>query len=229
MDNLAIKSYIQNLEHSTISHEEKLALSLQGLIELFPFKEASLHSYSTMDKRSKGIIRVNENGVFSLVEYGEDMRNIPFIFAAIREKTPKYIPIEYLKQIPAKPITVITARYFLPIINYSTVIGFSFLIPKATNTTIQEESLLHFLNIYGKYIGKILGSDVHLENPFKLSKREVEILQRMSWGESTQEMADIMGISPFTVKEYVKSALKKLAVQNRVQGVAEAIRKGIIS
>ncbi|MFF0827557.1 helix-turn-helix transcriptional regulator [Brevibacillus sp. NPDC003359] len=50
----------------------------------------------------------------------------------------------------------------------------------------------------------------------------------MSWGESVKEMADWMGISEFTVQDYIKSALKKLGVQNRAQGVADAIRQRII-
>jgi DNA-binding CsgD family transcriptional regulator len=38
-----------------------------------------------------------------------------------------------------------------------------------------------------------------------------------------------MDISEATVNQYVKSAIKKLGVQNRVQAVAELFRKGVIS
>ncbi|MFB7640252.1 LuxR C-terminal-related transcriptional regulator [Peribacillus butanolivorans] len=50
----------------------------------------------------------------------------------------------------------------------------------------------------------------------------------MSWGESTKVMVVSLGISEFTVQNYVQSAILKLEVFNRVKGVAEAFRRGII-
>ncbi|RDW21325.1 hypothetical protein CWR48_02625 [Oceanobacillus arenosus] len=54
------------------------------------------------------------------------------------------------------------------------------------------------------------------------------ILSIQTRGESTEDMADVMGISESTVKQYVKSALAKLEVNNRTQAVATLLRKGII-
>ncbi|WP_156304531.1 response regulator transcription factor [Lysinibacillus sp. FJAT-14745] len=41
-------------------------------------------------------------------------------------------------------------------------------------------------------------------------------------------MAASIGISEFTVQDYVRSAIRKLDAFNRVQGVAEALRRGLI-
>jgi DNA-binding CsgD family transcriptional regulator len=44
-----------------------------------------------------------------------------------------------------------------------------------------------------------------------------------------KEMAATMEISELTVKQYVKSAIKKLGAHNRSHAVGELLRKGIIS
>jgi DNA-binding CsgD family transcriptional regulator len=59
--------------------------------------------------------------------------------------------------------------------------------------------------------------------------RRLEVMQRISRGESTKEMADYMYISELTVNQYVKSAVKKLNAKNRAHAVAELMRKGIIN
>lgn len=41
-------------------------------------------------------------------------------------------------------------------------------------------------------------------------------------------MADSMTISELTVKQYVKSAIKKLGAQNRAHAVAELFRKELL-
>ncbi|MFC7393453.1 LuxR C-terminal-related transcriptional regulator [Scopulibacillus cellulosilyticus] len=51
----------------------------------------------------------------------------------------------------------------------------------------------------------------------------------ISWGESTIEMADSMSISELAVKQYVKTAMKKLGAQNRSHAIGELFRRGIIT
>ncbi|WP_410718707.1 response regulator transcription factor [Brevibacillus sp. SIMBA_040] len=62
-----------------------------------------------------------------------------------------------------------------------------------------------------------------------LSKRELEVMRKIAWGESTKEMADSMEIREVTVKQYVKTAIKKLGAQNRSHAVGELFRRGFIS
>ncbi|MFJ9500680.1 response regulator transcription factor [Brevibacillus centrosporus] len=61
-----------------------------------------------------------------------------------------------------------------------------------------------------------------------LSKRDLEVMRRIAWGENTMEMADSMSISEFTVKQYIKSAIKKLGAQNRSHAIGEMYRRGWI-
>jgi DNA-binding CsgD family transcriptional regulator len=57
----------------------------------------------------------------------------------------------------------------------------------------------------------------------------MEVMKRISWGESIKEMADSMFISEVTINQYIKTAIRKLGAQNRTQAIAELFRRGMIS
>jgi DNA-binding NarL/FixJ family response regulator len=62
-----------------------------------------------------------------------------------------------------------------------------------------------------------------------LTTREVDILKLFSRGLSYRETADIMGISPHTVGDYVKSIYRKLGVHSRSEAIFEARQIGLFS
>ena len=53
-----------------------------------------------------------------------------------------------------------------------------------------------------------------------LSSREQDILRWVAAGKTNHEIADVLFISPFTVKNHVQNILKKLKVKNRMQAAA---------
>jgi DNA-binding NarL/FixJ family response regulator len=61
-----------------------------------------------------------------------------------------------------------------------------------------------------------------------LSRREIEILQRVAYGATTKEVADKLGISPHTVKTHLERIFEKLGANDRAQAVAIAIRQGLV-
>jgi DNA-binding NarL/FixJ family response regulator len=60
-----------------------------------------------------------------------------------------------------------------------------------------------------------------------LSKREQEILRAMSGGLSNKELADVLQVSVFTVKNHIHSILKKLKVSKRRDAIWIARRRGL--
>ncbi len=56
-----------------------------------------------------------------------------------------------------------------------------------------------------------------------LSPREAQILRRIAAGNTNREIAEQLGLSENTVKNYVKSILAKLNLENRVQAAAWAL------
>src|SRR5678815_5101789 len=61
-----------------------------------------------------------------------------------------------------------------------------------------------------------------------LSRRELEILQKVAYGATTKEVAHDLGISPHTVKTHLERIFEKLGANDRAQAVAIAIRSGLV-
>ena len=59
----------------------------------------------------------------------------------------------------------------------------------------------------------------------KLSKRELEILELISWGYSDKEIACNLNISARTVQTHVTRIVIKLGARNRTNAVANYIRQ----
>jgi DNA-binding CsgD family transcriptional regulator len=62
----------------------------------------------------------------------------------------------------------------------------------------------------------------------QLAPREIDVLAQVARGHSNQEVADNLGLLPNTVKSYLKTAMRKLHVTNRVQAITAAREQGLI-
>lgn len=61
-----------------------------------------------------------------------------------------------------------------------------------------------------------------------LSKREIEVLQRIAGGNRNSDIASLLFISEETVKGHIKHIMEKLDASDRTEAVAIALRRGII-
>lgn len=61
-----------------------------------------------------------------------------------------------------------------------------------------------------------------------LTDRELTVLQQLTHGKSTREVADHIHVSEETVKTYLKQIFRKLDVRDRTEAVAEAFRRGLV-
>jgi DNA-binding NarL/FixJ family response regulator len=78
-------------------------------------------------------------------------------------------------------------------------------------------------NVTEGIFGRISGKDQHA-----LSDRELAVLQELSHGQSTREVAEHIHVSEETVKTYLKQIFRKLGVHDRTEAVAEAFRRGLV-
>ena len=62
-----------------------------------------------------------------------------------------------------------------------------------------------------------------------LTAREVQVLESLALGQTTREIAVLLGISPMTVQSHVKNVLTKLGVHSKVEAVRLAWRCGAIA
>jgi transcriptional regulator EpsA len=61
-----------------------------------------------------------------------------------------------------------------------------------------------------------------------VTAREVEILHWIKEGKTTQDIATVLELSPFTVKNHVQRILKKLQAKSRSHAIAQAISRGLL-
>ena len=63
----------------------------------------------------------------------------------------------------------------------------------------------------------------------ELSERELEILKQMARGKSNKEIGQALYISEYTVKNHVRSILKKLNAIGRTEAIAIATGRGLVN
>lgn len=68
-----------------------------------------------------------------------------------------------------------------------------------------------------------------VERSLPLSKREVEVLSRLSQGQSNQQIADGLSLSVSAVKSVVRGLFEKLEVVSRTELAMEASRRGLLA
>ncbi len=61
-----------------------------------------------------------------------------------------------------------------------------------------------------------------------LSDRELEVLRLIAEGKTNQEIAEVLIVSPTTIKTHVQNILHKLGVSDRTQAAVYAVRCGMI-
>jgi len=68
------------------------------------------------------------------------------------------------------------------------------------------------------------------QDPYEqLTDREREVLKLAAEGYTTQEIADMLVLSPKTVEGHKTNLMAKLDIHNRTELVKYALRKGIIT
>lgn len=78
-------------------------------------------------------------------------------------------------------------------------------------------------NVTEGIFGRIGGKDIRA-----LSDRELTVLQELTHGKSTREVAEHIHVSEETVKTYLKQIFRKLDVRDRTEAVAEGFRRGLV-
>ncbi|UUV30977.1 LuxR C-terminal-related transcriptional regulator [Amycolatopsis roodepoortensis] len=66
------------------------------------------------------------------------------------------------------------------------------------------------------------------EGPAPFHQREIDVLRLIAEGKDTAEIGAAMGYSQRTIKNILHHAQRRLALRNRAEAVAEAIRAGLI-
>lgn len=105
--------------------------------------------------------------------------------------------------------------------------GGAYIHPKVTHNLIKEYRRLATED--DKYEESIGYREVEYRKPLHiLTRRECEVLQLMTDGQSNRAIGESLYISEKTVKNHVSNILQKMNVNDRTQAVVEAIKKGYV-
>lgn len=66
------------------------------------------------------------------------------------------------------------------------------------------------------------------QEDYDLTKREIEVLNKLSVGLDYLEISEVLFISPFTVRKHIENIYRKLQVHNKMTAVKKAIKYKII-
>jgi DNA-binding CsgD family transcriptional regulator len=75
---------------------------------------------------------------------------------------------------------------------------------------------------------KLLLDHIH-QSGLGLSPRELQVLESAQQGMQSREIADALGISDGTVRNYLSSIYDKLRVRNRAEAIKKAVELGLLS
>lgn len=99
--------------------------------------------------------------------------------------------------------------------------GGSYLHPKVTYNLVTEFRRLSEREYKGSFHQTDIRRPYHL-----LTKRECEVLQLLTDGQSNRTIGETLFISEKTVKNHVSSVLQKMGVNDRTQAVVSGIKNG---
>ena len=109
--------------------------------------------------------------------------------------------------------------------------------PQESAMTKQEYPVqIHIENPSSGYLGLVHNENVihflknhdQKNNRYKLTTRELEILQELSMGFSQKEIGARLYIEPSTVNTHIQHIYEKLKVRTATGAVAKGIREGLI-
>lgn len=226
-----IRERLQKIKDHYSRQEVQYQKILELYIELFPVLDGNLFRYSPFGNLGEGIIAIWSSRLVHIRDERDDLRNsLPLIYSAIQEKKAKFYQGTefYMNQPSLKHVfpSRINAVAIVPISAGSIVIGYITSVIFEKEAIFDEETLAS-MTLFGQLVSHVI-MNPSTESTSTLSKRELEVMQRIAWGESLKEMATTMNISELTAKQYVKQAVQKLGAVNRTEAVVKLFRMGII-
>jgi len=138
--------------------------------------------------------------------------------------------LSLLREIAVPPAVLILSSYAYEEEIYRAVKAGArgYLSKDATGAEIVEA--INLVNAGGKYFAEEIAQRLaERELHSSLSAREMEILEMVSKGLTNKEIAHVLQISQYTVRNHINKISTKLEVGDRTEAVTVALQQGILS
>ncbi len=203
---------------------DDLPYILKCVEEIFDFKRCTFLSYNPWLKEFSGAV-------------GEELPKVHLLRGKIEsepvfaQKKPLFLkqPDPYVQQV-AIELFNLSSIIFIPIIHEQQLFGWLTLDQKGESfecPKLQLDILEQAGNRIGMYLARKQLGDGY-KYMLDLTEKELAILHLVSEGYSNKDMAGLMFLSEFTIRDYIQKLMIKLKAKNRTQIVSMAFRMGLI-
>jgi two-component system nitrate/nitrite response regulator NarL len=193
------------------------------------FADAIRATVTGMGMSVLGIYPTAERGLAGTREHRPDM---VLLDIGLPDRSGLELGREILQELPETKVVAVTALDDEKTVQEAFKAGFNGYLTKQTET---ERFVLALRNVeagqtvfpqrkIGGYRGRT-GDELLAD---QLTNREVEVLQLLTEGASSDHMAEELRVSPNTVRTHVQGILGKLQVHSRLEAAAFAVRNGLV-
>lgn len=229
------------------TYSETLKNIASGFVNYLPFERCALFAYSDANQSGIGLFAHSMN-IEAIKSINENIDDLPYIKNYIKKLEhlgehaknvqPIYIaeaaiglPEQYVEQFNLESIVLVPI--YAP--SENKLIGAAIVDQgPGKSFKLSRETFLALMK-FGHSAGEVLvkygpGYPLNTQaiGSIRLSPREIEVLQLISEGKSTNEAAQSLHLSEYTVRDYISTIMQKMEARNRTEAIVKAIREGII-
>jgi len=176
-----------------------------------------------------GIYPTAEQGLAGAREHRPDM---VLLDIGLPDRSGLELGREILEELPETKVVAVTALDDEKTVQEAFRAGFNGYLTKQTETerfsqalrSIEDGQTVFPKRKVGGFRGRT-GDELLAE---QLTNREVEVLQLLTEGATSDHMAEELSVSPNTVRTHVQGILGKLQVHSRLEAAAFAVRNGLV-
>ncbi|ATP39646.1 hypothetical protein CSE16_06040 [Solibacillus sp. R5-41] len=220
----ALQSFSELLIHS--SGPDELPWLIEQIKNLFHFKRCVFYEYIPWSNEFRGLFGENLKTVQSIK--GRRSSTLPFF----NSSNPIYLkhPQKYIDEWMIQDFKL-SSMIFIPVRHSDQLFGWLELDQIGIEFPYNKQQL-DTLRVVGERLALMLNRKPASQQSNQdkgLNDKEQTILYIISDGKSNKEIAEILFLSEFTVRDYVQKLLAKLDATNRTHLVKMAYQKGYLS
>ncbi|MEK4628970.1 LuxR C-terminal-related transcriptional regulator [Solibacillus sp. FSL R7-0682] len=213
-----------SLQLIQLNGTEDLPILLTKAEEIFQFKRCIFYSYNPWLNEFSGVIGFD----LPKIQRMQGKIDLELVFAM---KKPIFLkdPAPYVQQV-AIDLFGLSSVIFIPVLFEQQLYGWVSFDQVGEKFECSKEQL-SLLEMAGNRIGMYLARKQLRNNwnhRFDLTEKEYAILYLLAEGYSNKEMAEMIFLSEFTVRDYVQKLMLKLKAKNRTQIISTAFRIGLV-
>lgn len=175
------------------------------------------------------IVNIAENAVEAVEKFTDEKTDLILCEAADKNGITNFDAVKALKQKTGAKLVIITSIPEHTFPNKAKIAG-------ADSIWYTEDKNISILEVAkktlsGQKIWSLNNMDVAIGNirSSDLTKKELTILHYVACGYSNQDIAKLIGLSFYTVRDYVKRMLEKTGFENRTGLATCAVKSGLVS